>query len=107
MTYKDPLEVNQSNFPVKEENLLYNDEGYSIAISQYGKNGYHGLGIRWNDSKGGIGFPYGFEKRARWMIIPDNLAIPMLEALSELKEHKVPAGRNKILDAIAMIKSER
>ena len=105
MAYIDPLDVNDAGFPVKADHLLYDDKDYSIAISKFQTNNSHALGIRWNHSDHSQGFPYGYRGRPIWMIIPDNLAIPILETLLKLENQKHPVDRKKILDAIATIKS--
>ena len=106
MAYKNPLEVNDKMFKVKAENLLYNKHGYSIALSKYKDNKNHSIGIRWNDSNNGKGFPTRYWGQPAWTIIPDNLVIPVLDALSKLEDEKDAADHKKILDAIETIKNE-
>ena len=101
----NPLKVNQSKFPVDESNLIYNKDSFSLAFSEYdgGREG-HSLGIRWNGSESGLGFPNIFGN-AIWFILPDKLAIPILSSLLVSKDIDEETESN-IFNAIKELKSK-
>lgn len=79
---KKPCEVNQSKFPVNEEDVLYSGNHYDLAVSYYDGRDYKCLGIRWQgDEESPQGFP-STGTTSTWMIVPDELALPILARLS-------------------------
>ena len=83
----EPWDVNYKRFPVKKDQVLYYGNHYALAISPW-EGGDKKLGIRWCNSK------YGFPKYPNdhnsyyplWMVVPDELAVPILEFIKE--KHK-------------------
>ena len=73
-----PTDVNDSMFPVHK--VLYNDGEFSIAWGTWDK-GNKCLGMRWNQSHTEIGFPMGKGGRPIWLVIPQNLSLPIVTAL--------------------------
>ncbi len=101
---RKPWEVNQSKFQVKREDVLYADELYALAISNYDGSPHKALGIRWQVDTNSHGFP-NIGTTPLWMVVPDELAIPMLAHILANKE----TGENefdhqRICDAIKDIR---
>lgn len=85
-----PEKVNQSKFPVEEHQVLYADELYALAISNYDLSPHKALGIRWQIDTNSHGFP-NIGTTPLWMVVPDELAIPILTHILVNKE----VGKNE------------
>lgn len=102
----EPWDVNQGKFKVTKEEVVYSDEWYALAVSRYGENEHYSLGMRWqfdNQEK-----PYGFPNmfgRPVWMIIPDDLAVPILaHILNTIKDKENGVDYKKLINAIKNLK---
>lgn len=111
-----PLDVHQSKFPVNDESqILYCDCNYSLAISIFNKRklndklDWYSIGMRWHvgiskDKKGrDTGWPKVFAHPV-WMIIPEELSIPLLEHLKTQDEGHNEINHSRIEKAIIEIK---
>ena len=78
-----------SKFNVEEENVLYSSDLYALGIAKYTGQDYKSLGIRWQ-IEGGTpsGFPH-FGKNPLWMVVPWDLAIPILAHILNTKKDGV------------------
>ncbi len=105
---KQPLEVRQGRFPVnKTDQVLYSDHDYALAISDFDKRGYQCIGIRWQHE--GIhtkGYPKGYFGHPQWMMLPKELAIPILSHIINTKkedENENEVNYERIANAIKEI----
>lgn len=78
-----------NDFPVKEEDVLYSSDLYALAVSKFRDQTHKSLGIRWQ-IEGGTpsGFPH-FGKNPLWMVVPWDLAIPILAHILNTKKEDV------------------
>jgi hypothetical protein len=79
-----PDQVNSRRFPVSSEDVLYNDEGISIAFSKWDRD-TPAVGMCWNYEQGGAsetgkGFP-NQGLYSTWFILSKQTAIAMLIGL--------------------------
>ena len=93
----NPREVNFSKFKVTDENILFEDRDFCVAISVY-ENEYR-IGMRWNGEDKNIGYPKS-NARPVWFIMHDYLAIDFLKSLIGLKG----SNNEKIIKAISNFK---
>jgi hypothetical protein len=77
-----PENVNASDFKV--EYILSDYNGFSVAYGKWNNNDYNSIAMRWNGKGNEIGYPniYG---NAKWFLIDDDLAIPIIKSLLELE----------------------
>ena len=73
-----PLDVKDPKFPV--EQVIYDDDKFSIIWGPWNNDGVNGLGMRWNRLPREPGFPLASGKPA-WLVIPLDLSLPFLTAL--------------------------
>ncbi len=102
---KQPLEVRQGRFPVDTiDQVLYSGHDYALAISDFDKRGYQCIGIRWQHK--GNGYPVGNYALPKWMILPKELAIPILSHIINTKkedENENEVNYERIANAIKEI----
>jgi hypothetical protein len=79
----DPINVNHPRFPIAQHNVIYDDGEFAVAFSIW-DNSDPGVGMRWNHSQGGGGSGIGFpnsRSRPSWFIVPDAIAIAVLQGM--------------------------
>jgi hypothetical protein len=89
-----PTDVNDSMFPVHK--VLYNDGEFSIAWGTWRQSGKNGLGMRWDFQPKEPGFPTGYNNCPRWLVIPEDLSLPIVTALLG----RTPADNNTLLQVL-------
>ena len=90
----EPWDVDSKYFPVEKDQVLYYDnydKCYALAVSHYNGKPPRKLGIRWFNSE--HGFP-----RYHWMVVPDELAIPILKFIKENYKDGVNLVNHKNID---------
>jgi hypothetical protein len=98
--------------PHKWEHLtvLFDDSSYSIVSGVYDGGDHFVLGERWNGDQHGLGFP-NVSGYAIWHVVPEFLAIPILEALlNELVAHPIQLAEeysNRIIEEIRRQQRQR
>lgn len=65
-------------FPYDE--VFYDDGEISIMCGKYKEDDWYSLGMRWNVSESELGYPNVFG-RSMWMVVPEKIAIHILEGL--------------------------
>ncbi len=101
---------NSSFFPVEEKNVLYRADWYILAFALEKKEeDKMSLGLRWqpkNNIEDDIGFPNSFG-HPNWMVIPDEMALPILCSLLSTGKHNENdyINEEEIIKAITKIKN--
>jgi len=87
-----PEDVNPKNFTV--ENIIYNQDGFSIAIGIWNEDGTRRFAMRWNERGGNApddkGYPSVFDN-PMWFQLPDNITA-ILTSLTTHNNQLVPTS---------------
>ncbi len=72
----------ESTSKFKVHDIVYNKGGFAVARGHWESQPELGLGCRWHDEDGGIGYPQTFGK-PQWMALPQapNLSVQIISTL--------------------------
>lgn len=73
-----PNDVRPHNF--KYDEVFYFDEEAAIMIGKYKGSQEWSVGMRWMEAEGDMGYPVS-HGNPMWMVVPDRLALYMLEGI--------------------------
>jgi hypothetical protein len=94
--------------PEKFRNIkvLFDDGSYSVISGLYDGGKHTVLGERWNGERGGLGFP-NVAGNPVWHVVPDFLAVAVLEALlDEISAKRTASSERQLQSVLDEIKAQ-
>jgi len=89
------------NFPYDE--VFYDNKNIALMFGTYKKNKNKSLGMRWIEAESELGYPNIFG-HPMWMVVPNNLAIYILEGIKLNEKSNKNIDWNKIESVLNELK---